>query len=63
MITHKGTQIIQTQRLILRKMTPDDAETIYKWMSDPEVTKYEDWVPHKSVNYTRGFISYLTGDY
>ncbi|MDR1117093.1 MAG: GNAT family N-acetyltransferase [Oscillospiraceae bacterium] len=63
MITHKGTQTIQTQRLILRKMTSDDMEMIYCWMSDPEITKYEDWVPHESVDYTRGFISWLTGDY
>jgi ribosomal-protein-alanine N-acetyltransferase len=36
---------------------------IYSWMSDPELTRYEDWIPHESVNYTRGFITWLTGDY
>jgi ribosomal-protein-alanine N-acetyltransferase len=63
MITHKGSQTIQTQRLILRKITSDDLEMIYDWMRDPELTKYEDWIPHGSVDYTRGFISWLTGDY
>ena len=63
MVAHKGTQTIRTQRLILRKITSDDLEMIYNWMSDPEVTKYEDWIPHESVDYTRGFISWLTGDY
>ena len=63
MIKHKGTQLLQTQRLILRKITSDDLEMIYSWMNDPEVTKYEDWIPHESVEYTRGFISWLTGDY
>ena len=63
MIAHKGTQMIQTQRLILRKITSDDIEAIYSWMSDHEMARYEDWVPHESVDYTRGFISWLTGDY
>jgi len=63
MITHKGTQTIKTERLILRKILPDDAEMVYKWMSDPEVLKYEDWEPHNDAGYTRGYISYITGDY
>jgi len=63
MITHKGTQNIKTERLLLRKIMPDDAEMVYKWMSDPEVLRYEDWDVHESVDFTRGFISYLTGDY
>ena len=63
MIAHKGTQTIQTQRLVLRKITSDDLEMIYNFMRDPELTKYEDWIPHESVDYTRGFISWLTGDY
>jgi len=63
MITHKGTQTIETERLILRKILPDDAEMMYKWMSAPEVLKYEDWDTHTSADYTRGYISYITGDY
>ena len=63
MITHKGTQNINTERLLLRKIMPDDAEMVYKWMSDLDVVKFEDWDVHENVDYTRGFISYLTGDY
>ena len=62
-MTHKGTQKIETERLILRKIMTDDAEMVYKWMSDPEVLKYEDWEPHKDVDFTRGYISFITGDY
>ena len=62
-MTHVGTQVIKTERLILRRITTDDLEMIYSWMSDPELTKYEDWIPHENVDYTRGFISWLTGDY
>ena len=63
MITHKGTQPIKTERLLLRKIMPDDAEMVYKWMSDFEVVKFEDWDVHENLDFTRGFISYLTGDY
>lgn len=56
MITHKGTQILKTERLILRKIQPDDAEMVYAWLSDPEVCKYELWKPHPHSDFTRGFI-------
>jgi ribosomal-protein-alanine N-acetyltransferase len=40
-MTHKGTQTLETERLILRRFTEDDAELMFKnWASDPEVTKY-----------------------
>lgn len=56
MINHKGTQQIKTERLLLRKILPEDAEMVYVWMSDPEVCKYERWRPHPSVDYSRGYI-------
>lgn len=56
MITHKGTQTIITERLLLRKILPEDAEMVFKWMSDTEVCKYERWEPHNSVDFTRGYI-------
>lgn len=56
MITHKGTQRIKTERLLLRKIQPDDAEMVYMWMGDPEVCKYERWKPHANFDYSRGYI-------
>ena len=36
---HKGTIRIETDRLVLRRFTPDDAEAIFNnWASDDEVT-------------------------
>ena len=58
MITHKGTQNINTERLLLRKIIPDDADMVYEWMSDPDIVKFEDWDVHENTDYTRGFISY-----
>ncbi len=34
---------IETDRLILRKMTPGDADAIFAYASDPEVTRYVVW--------------------
>ena len=53
MLTHKGTQIIETSRLILRPFTMDDARIMFdNWASDPEVTKYLMWPAHSSVDIT-----------
>jgi ribosomal-protein-alanine N-acetyltransferase len=39
-LTHKGTVTLETERLILRRFAPDDAEPMFRnWANDPEVTK------------------------
>ncbi|QQO07648.1 GNAT family N-acetyltransferase [Breznakiella homolactica] len=63
MLKHKGTRDIKTERLLLRKITPEDAEMVFKWMSDPEVLKFEDWILHTDTAFTKGFISWVTNDY
>jgi ribosomal-protein-alanine N-acetyltransferase len=32
--------VLETERLILRSLTPDDAEAIFRMMSDPQVVRY-----------------------
>lgn len=63
MVTHKGTQDIKTERLVLRKILPDDAEMVYKWLSDPDVLQFEGWTPHENADFTRGYIMHVFGDY
>lgn len=47
---HKGTADLETDRLLLRKFLPGDAQGIYhNWASDPEVTKYLMWPTHESA--------------
>lgn len=54
MLTHKGTQVIETSRLILRPFTADDAQALFhNWASDPEVTRYLTWPAHGSVDISR----------
>ena len=55
-MTHLGTADIRTERLLLRRITPEDAQDVFAWMSDPEVCRYERWTPHESVAYSRGYI-------
>ena len=50
MLTHKGTQTIETSRLILRRACLEDAEPMFRnWASDPEVTKFLTWPAHSSI--------------
>ena len=50
MLTHKGTQTIETSRLILRRAIREDAEPMFRnWASDPEVTKFLTWPTHNNI--------------
>lgn len=58
MIKHKGTITLYTDRLILRRFTKEDATDMFaNWASDPEVTRYLSWLPHKDIKITRNIIS------
>ena len=57
MITHKGTQTIHTERLILRKFTVDDAQAMFEnWANDERVTRYLTWCPHESPEATKQLL-------
>lgn len=61
---HCGTQRIETDRLILRRFTVEDAEAMYhNWASDPEVTKFLTWLPHTSVNVTKALLERWVSSY
>ena len=50
MVNHRGTQVLSTERLMLRPFTSADAEAMFRnWASDPEVTKFLTWPTHTSV--------------
>lgn len=40
---------METQRLILRKWTESDAESLFEYAKDPDVGPIAGWQPHKSV--------------
>jgi ribosomal-protein-alanine N-acetyltransferase len=51
---HLGTKKLETERLILKCFTINDAENMFKnWASDNEVTKYLTWPTHSDVNVSK----------
>jgi len=54
----QGTQTLTTERLIIRRFEPDDAEMMLKnWASDPRVTQYMSWEPYSHVSAARAYIA------
>jgi [ribosomal protein S5]-alanine N-acetyltransferase len=47
---------LRTPRLLLRKLTMDDAPDLFAYAADPEVTRYLDWEPHSSIDDSRRFL-------
>src|SRR5690554_324686 len=64
MVKHKGTEMLETERLILRRFTIDDADAMFNnWANDPEVTKYLTWLPHGKVDITRNLLESWIKEY
>lgn len=64
MMTHKGTQTIETPRLLLRRARLEDAQPMFRnWASDPEVTKFLTWNPYSSPDETLERIGIWMADY
>lgn len=56
-MNHKGTKIIETERLILRPFREEDAEPMFRnWASDAEVTKFLTWPAHENVEITKSVV-------
>ena len=52
-----GTQILQTNRLILRRFVESDTEAMFQnWASSAENLTYVTWNPHPNVEVTRNSI-------
>ena len=63
-MNHCGTQTIETERLILRRFRPEDADAMYRnWASDPEVTKYLMWPTHDSPEVSRAVTESWVKEY
>ncbi len=55
---HKGTVVLETERLILRKFKIEDVQDMFaNWSSDYQVTKYLTWGPHENVEITRLIVN------
>ena len=59
----KHIPLLNTERLILRKILPSDYKDMYEYSSKAEVTKFLLWSCHPSDDYTKQYIEYLQGRY
>ena len=54
---------MQTDRILLRRWTPQDAEALYRYASDPEIGPRAGWPVHRSVADSRAVIAqYFSND-
>ena len=59
---------LQTERLILRKLSMDDTDDMYEYACRADVTEFLTWSPHPDKAHTFDYLSYLqkrykTGDF
>lgn len=54
---------LETPRLSLRKILPEDEEDMYEYSKDPETSKFLLWEPHNSRDFTRAHLKYLQVQY
>lgn len=50
---------IETERLILRPLTIEDAEAVFEWTGDPRVAKYMIYSTHPDISTTKTWLSGL----
>lgn len=59
-----GTKTLETKRLILRKITKDDATSAFdNWTNDYETAIYVTWEPHGSVEVTKSLFEKCEEEY
>ena len=57
-MNHKGTKLIETNRLYLRAFESSDAEAVFKnWTSDKKVTEFLRWPTHSDISITKRVVS------
>jgi ribosomal-protein-alanine N-acetyltransferase len=53
----------ETERLILRKMVLEDAQDLFEYASDPEVTEFVVWKTHTSIEDSLGYLRFKIEQY
>ena len=54
---------LETERLLLRRMRLVDAEDMYEYARQTEVTRYLLWSPHPDIAHTQDYLRYIASRY
>ncbi len=61
---HKGTVLLETKRLMLRRFTPSDSEAAFQnWTGDDRVTEFLRWPTHKNIETTERIVKLWVDGY
>lgn len=52
----KVPETLETSRLILRRPVSSDAEAVFEFARDPEVTRFMDWPTHTNVQEAKDYL-------
>jgi ribosomal-protein-alanine N-acetyltransferase len=55
--------VIRTKRLVLRALTHEDADDMFAYARDPEVSRYLSWSAHRTVADSHAFIAWAVSRY
>jgi ribosomal-protein-alanine N-acetyltransferase len=50
---------IETERLIMEAPQEKDLQDIFRYSSDPQITRYLMWDAHKNIDHTRQFLEWI----
>ncbi len=53
---------IETQRLILRPLTEQDAQDVFEWVGDPQVNRYMPYSLYQNIGQVKEWISSIEED-
>jgi [ribosomal protein S5]-alanine N-acetyltransferase len=54
---------LETERLILRKITLNDVQDVFNYASEPDVSRFVPWEAHQSIEDSYNFINYILKQY
>lgn len=59
----KDLPVIETERLLLRKVSEEDVSHIFDYASNPKVARYASWNNHKTLEESKKVVDYYVNAY
>lgn len=56
---YERTPVLETERLILRPITPEDAEAAFVWLSDERVNRFMPYNLYKNIDKVLNWINVI----